>query len=131
MITPKVKLTPEVVRTVVELTSSIGVPMNLLGYEYLKTAILYVLEDPNLLNVVTKELYPKVALEHGTTKSRAERAIRHAIEETFYRMGADHMAEIFGLSISPDSGKVTNSQFIALMAEKVRLKIGAYDEVPV
>lgn len=127
MITPKVETTTDTIRTVITTFSEMGLPAHLLGYEYLKTAVCKVLEEPNLVRNITKELYPVVAKEHSTTTSRAERAMRHAIEETFMRGDPETLAKTFGMCVSYNSGKMSNSEFIAAMAERIRLKIGAYD----
>jgi two-component system response regulator (stage 0 sporulation protein A) len=96
----------------------LGVPQHLKGYKYIKTAVRRVCANPDELDAVTKCLYPEVAKEHKTTPSRVERAIRHAIEWTFLYSDPDALTEIFGNSVYR-TGKVTNSQFIAAIAELV------------
>lgn len=97
-----------------------GVRNGILGYDYLKTAINLVLDEPSMVNRITKELYPEVAKIHNTTASRVERAIRHAIEVAFTNPLGDELKDkIFGNSISYDLGKPTNTQFIAAVADYI------------
>lgn len=98
-----------------------GVPASLLGYEYLKVAISKVLDNPQLIHNVTTQLYPMVAEECGTTSSKLERAIRHAIEVGFERGNTEYLQRLFGYTTSVMKGKATNSEFIATMAEDIRL----------
>ena len=100
----------------------LGIPTNLLGYGYLRYAIQYVMENPESLHRITKELYPEVAREFKTTASRAERAIRHAIEMACLRGSTDLLYEMFRYSISSDKGKPTNSEFIATVADVMLLE---------
>lgn len=100
----------------------LGVPANLLGYRYLQEAISIVLEDPNAINRVTKQLYPTVAKVCGSTASRVERAIRHAVEHVFDHTDCDIVYEYFGNTYS-DSGKLTNTQFIAGVAEYIKMEV--------
>ncbi len=102
----------------------LGIPANIKGYRYLRTAILHALDDPNLLDGITTKLYPKVAEDHGSTPSRVERAIRHAINVAFTREGPEAISEYFGYSTKSSRGKPTNSEFIALVAERVRMQFG-------
>lgn len=97
----------------------LGVPQHLKGYKYIKTAVRRVCANPDELDAVTRCLYPEVAKEHKTTPSRVERAIRHAIEWTFSYSDPDTIVEMFGNSVYR-TGKVTNSQFIAAIAEVVQ-----------
>lgn len=101
----------------------IGVPAHIKGYHYLRDAITMVVEDIGLLSAVTKELYPRIAEKHNTTPSRVERAIRHAIEVAWTRGRMDTIENIFGYTIDTDKGKPTNSEFIAMVADKLRLEM--------
>ena len=98
-----------------------GVPAHVKGYQYLRDAIQLVSEDPNLMGAVTKELYPLIASKHNTTASRVERAIRHAIELAWDRGNVDMMNKYFGYTINIERGKPTNSEFIAMIADKMRM----------
>ena len=100
----------------------IGVPAHIKGYQYLRTAILMTIENNDLINAVTKILYPNVAKKYGTTSSRVERAIRHAIEVAWDRGDIETLNAFFGYTIQNDRGKPTNSEFIAMIADNVRLK---------
>lgn len=100
----------------------IGVPAHIKGYMYLREAITMVVNDMELLSAVTKELYPSIAKKFNTTASRVERAIRHAIEVAWSRGQVDTINRIFGYTIHNDKGKPTNSEFIAMVADKLRLK---------
>lgn len=100
----------------------IGVPAHIKGYLYLREAIQMVVNDVELLSAVTKELYPSIAKKFNTTASRVERAIRHAIEVAWSRGQVDTINKIFGYTIHNDKGKPTNSEFIAMVADKLRLK---------
>lgn len=106
---------------VTQMIHEIGVPAHIKGYLYLRTAILMAVENMDVLNAVTKQLYPDIAKEHGTTDTRVERAIRHAIEVAWERGNIDMIHELFGYTIQADKGKPTNSEFIALMADRIRL----------
>ena len=99
----------------------IGVPAHIKGYHYLRDAIMMAVEDMNMLNSITKILYPTIAKNHQTTPSRVERAIRHAIEVAWSRGKMDTIDELFGYTVSVGKGKPTNSEFIALIADKIRL----------
>lgn len=100
----------------------IGVPAHIKGYMYLREAITMVVNDMELLSAVTKELYPSIAKKYNTTASRVERAIRHAIEVAWSRGQIETINKIFGYTIHNDKGKPTNSEFIAMVADKLRLK---------
>ena len=106
---------------VTQMIHEIGVPAHIKGYIYLRTAILMAVENMDILNAVTKQLYPDIAKEHGTTDTRVERAIRHAIEVAWERGNIDMIHDLFGYTIQADKGKPTNSEFIALMADRIRL----------
>lgn len=106
---------------VTQMIHEIGVPAHIKGYLYLRTAILMAVENMDVLNAVTKQLYPDIAKQYDTTDTRVERAIRHAIEVAWERGNIDMIHELFGYTIQADKGKPTNSEFIALMADKIRL----------
>lgn len=107
---------------VTQMIHEIGVPAHIKGYLYLRTAILMAVDNMDILNAVTKQLYPDIAKEHGTTDTRVERAIRHAIEVAWERGNIDMIHDLFGYTIQADKGKPTNSEFIALMADRIRLE---------
>ena len=100
----------------------IGIPAHIKGYHYLRDAIMMAVEDMDVLNAVTKVLYPTVAKKHHTTESRVERAIRHAIEVAWSRGKLDTLDDLFGYTVSNGKGKPTNSEFIALIADTIRLE---------
>ncbi len=100
----------------------IGVPAHIKGYQYLRDAIVMVVEDMDLLGAVTKELYPAIAKRNNTTPSRVERAIRHAIEVAWNRGRLETINDLFGYTVQYDKGKPTNSEFIAIIADKLRLE---------
>ena len=100
----------------------IGIPAHIKGYMYLREAISMVMNDMDLLSAVTKELYPSIAKNHNTTASRVERAIRHAIEVGWIRGKVETINKIFGYTINNGKGKPTNSEFIAMVADKLRLE---------
>ena len=100
----------------------IGVPAHIKGYQYLRDAILMSVSDTEMLGAITKRLYPNIAKKHQTTPSRVERAIRHAIEVAWSRGKVDTIEELFGYTVSDRKGKPTNSEFIALLADKIRLE---------
>lgn len=108
---------------VTDIICKLGVPAHIKGYQYLRTAILNALQDISLMNCVTKQLYPSVARQYGTTPSRVERAIRHAIEIAWERGNTETMNSYFGYSIKCYHGRPTNSEFIALVTDKLRLQI--------
>lgn len=101
----------------------IGVPAHIKGYHYIREAIMLSVNDPNMINSVTKLLYPTVAKKYNTTSSRVERAIRHAIEIAWDRGDVDTLNAYFGYTINTGRGKPTNSEFIAMIADKLRLKL--------
>ncbi len=108
---------------VTEIIHQIGVPAHIKGYQYLRDAILMAIEDDEIINAVTKRLYPEVAKKHGTTSSRVERAIRHAIEVAWDRGDVDVLNSYFGYTIHNGRGKPTNSEFIAMISDKFRLQL--------
>ena len=100
---------------------TVGIPAHIKGYQYLRTAILMTIEDSDVINSVTKILYPSVAKQYSTTSSRVERAIRHAIEVAWDRGDVDILNSYFGFTIQNNRGKPTNSEFIAMIADNLRL----------
>ena len=107
---------------VTQIIHQIGVPAHIKGYQYLRTAILLTVKDSDIINSVTKVLYPSVAKKYQTTTSRVERAIRHAIEVAWDRGDVDTLNSYFGYTIQNNRGKPTNSEFIAMIADNLRLK---------
>ena len=107
---------------VTKMIQQMGVPAHVKGYQYLRDAIVLVINDVSLLGAVTKELYPMIAKKYTTTPSRVERAIRHAIELAWDRGNIEFMNKFFGYTINVDRGKPTNSEFIAMVADKLRLE---------
>lgn len=107
---------------VTDMIHQLGVPAHIKGYHYLRTAILYSINDKTLLDSVTKLLYPTVARIYDTTSSRVERAIRHAIEIAWNRGNVDTLNSFFGYTVDTSKGKPTNSEFIALITDKLRLR---------
>lgn len=106
---------------VTRLLHEIGIPAHIKGYQYLRDAIAISVQEEEILISVTKVLYPAIAKKHNTTSSRVERAIRHAIEVAWTRGRLDTIHELFGYTISNGKGKPTNSEFIALVSDKIRL----------
>lgn len=106
---------------VTQMLHEIGIPAHIKGYQYLRDAITISVADQDMLTSVTKVLYPNIARNHQTTPSRVERAIRHAIEVAWSRGKMDTINEIFGYTVSNGKGKPTNSEFIALISDKIRL----------
>lgn len=106
---------------VTRLLHEIGIPAHIKGYQYLRDAIEISVEEEDMLISVTKVLYPAIAKRHNTTSSRVERAIRHAIEVAWSRGRLDTIHELFGYTVSNGKGKPTNSEFIALISDKIRL----------
>ncbi len=100
----------------------VGVPAHIKGYQYLRDAIMMSVNDVEMMNSITKILYPTIAKKHKTTASRVERAIRHAIEVAWTRGNVDTIDELFGYTVNNGKGKPTNSEFIALISDKIRLK---------
>ncbi|MBE3587976.1 MAG: sporulation transcription factor Spo0A [Thermoanaerobacteraceae bacterium] len=107
---------------VTNIIHEMGVPAHIKGYHYLRDAILAVVNEVNLLGAVTKELYPMIAQKYQTTPSRVERAIRHAIELAWDRGNVEMMTKFFGYTINLERGKPTNSEFIAMVADKLRIE---------
>ena len=107
---------------VTDIIREIGIPAHIKGYQYIREAIMLTVNDMNLLNYITKLLYPTIAKKYKTTSSSVERAIRHAIEVAWNKGQIDVLEEMFGYTISAGKGKPTNSGFIALIADKLRLE---------
>ena len=108
---------------VTNIIHEVGVPAHIKGYQYLREAIMMVVKDIDVINQITKSLYPKIAYKFNTTPSRVERAIRHAIEVAWGRGQQEIVEKIFGYTISASKGKPTNSEFIAMIADKLRLEL--------
>ena len=108
---------------VTEIIHEVGVPAHIKGYQYLREAIIMSVNDMEMLNSITKILYPEIAKKFNTTSSRVERAIRHAIEVAWSRGKMDTIDELFGYTINNGKGKPTNSEFIALITDKIRLQM--------
>lgn len=108
---------------VTNIIHEIGVPAHIKGYQYLREAIMMVVCDIDIINQITKQLYPDIAQKYHTTPSRVERAIRHAIEVAWGRGQQEVVESIFGYTVSAAKGKPTNSEFIAMIADKLRLEL--------
>ena len=108
---------------VTEILHQIGVPAHIKGYHYLRDSIIMAIQTPEIINAVTKQLYPSVAKHYETTSSRVERAIRHAIEVAWDRGDVDILNSYFGYTIHNTRGKPTNSEFIAMISDKLRLQM--------
>lgn len=108
---------------VTDIIQRLGVPAHIKGYHYLRTAILEAVENGGLMDSVTKQLYPSVACKYSTTSSRVERAIRHAITVAWERCDAEVINSFFGCTVDVCRGKPTNSEFIALVTDKLRLQM--------
>jgi len=117
---------PDLEAQVTKVIHQIGVPAHIKGYQYLRTAILMTVRDSAIIDSVTKVLYPRVAKKYQTTTSRVERAIRHAIEVAWDRGDVDTLDSFFGYTVQTGRGKPTNSEFIALIADNLRLKNKMY-----
>ncbi len=107
---------------ITKLIREIGIPAHIKGYQYIREGIIMSVKDPEMLNYITKYLYPAIAGKYRTTTSSVERAIRHAIEVAWNRGKLDSMEELFGYNVNSGKGKPTNSEFIALLADKFRLE---------
>ena len=117
------KTAPNIETMVTNIIHEIGVPAHIKGYQYLREAIIIAVNDMDVINAITKVLYPQVAKTFGTTPSRVERAIRHAIEVAWDRGDLDTLQRFFGYTVSNTKGKPTNSEFIALIADKLQLQL--------
>ena len=109
---------------ITEILHNLGIPAHIKGFTYLRCAIGMTVNDPDMINYVTKSLYPSVAKAYATTTSRVERAIRHAIEVAWDRGDLETLNRYFGYTISRQRGKPTNSEFIAMISDKLRLGVG-------
>ena len=116
-----VKPNHDLEQDVTDMIHEIGVPAHIKGYQYLREAIMMAVEDIDMLNSITKVLYPTIAKKYQTTPSRVERAIRHAIEVAWSRGRMETLDALFGYTVNTGKGKPTNSEFIALIADKIRL----------
>lgn len=99
----------------------VGIPAHVKGYHYVRAAIILAVKSPESINAVTKIIYPTIAKQYGTSSSRVERAIRHAIEVAWDRGNVDTLTAIFGYSVNSNRGKPTNSEFIAMIADRIRI----------
>ncbi len=115
------------IEEITDIIHEIGIPAHIKGYLYLRDAIAMVAEEIELLGSITKVLYPRIAQKYETTPSRVERAIRHAIEVAWSRNNIETIKKFFGYTINTEKGKPTNSEFIALVADKIRLKNRKYE----
>ena len=111
---------------ITKMLHSLGIPSHIKGYQYIRESILLIYRNPYIIGGITKELYPEVATRYKTTSSRVERAIRHAIEVSWNRGDYEYMEELFGHSVDYDRAKPTNSEFIATVADKLKLDINTY-----
>ena len=118
---PKVKPDRDLEQDVTNMIHEIGVPAHIKGYQYLREAIMMAVDDPVMISSITKILYPTIAKRFQTTPSRVERAIRHAIEVAWSRGRMETLDSLFGYTIDTSKGKPTNSEFIALIADRIRL----------
>ena len=116
--------------TVTEMLHQIGVPAHIKGYHYIRDSIIMCVRRPQMINAVTKELYPAVAERYETTPSRVERAIRHAIEVAWDRGDIDILNSYFGYTIHNGRGKPTNSEFVAMLSDRIRLGEDRFTVVP-
>ena len=114
---------------VTEIIHEIGVPAHIKGYQYLREAIIMSVNDMEMLNSITKILYPEIAKKYQTTPSRVERAIRHAIEVAWSRGQVETVENIFGYTVNANKGKPTNSEFIAMIADKLRLELKSAQDI--
>ena len=120
---------PNIEAMVTSIIHEIGVPAHIKGYQYLREAIIIAVNDMDVINAITKVLYPQVAKAFQTTPSRVERAIRHAIEVAWDRGDLDTLQRFFGYTVSNTKGKPTNSEFIALIADKLQLQLKSTEAV--
>ncbi len=111
--------------TVTNMMHEVGVPAHVKGYNYLREAILMAIGDVSLLGAITKELYPTIAAKYGSTPTRVERSMRHAIELAWERGNYDAINHLFGYTVNIKSGKPTNSEFVAIIADKLRMEAKA------
>ena len=126
LLIPQTAENHEIETQVTKIIHQIGIPAHIKGYQYLRTAILMTIREGEIINSVTKILYPSVAKKYQTTTSRVERAIRHAIEVAWDRGDIDTLNSFFGYTVQNNRGKPTNSEFIAMIADNLRLKYKLY-----
>ena len=110
---------------ITEIIHEIGIPAHIKGYQYIRYSIMLAVKDETIISSITKTLYPTVAKKHNTTSSRVERAIRHAIESAWDRGNVDTLNSYFGYTVQNNKGKPTNSEFIAMISDKIRLQLKA------
>lgn len=110
-------------KIVTEIIHEVGIPAHIKGYQFIRSAIIMAVENMEVINSITKQLYPELAKMYHTTPSRVERAIRHSIEVAWNRGKSETMDEMFGYTISSGKGKPTNSEFIAMIADRIRLQM--------
>lgn len=110
-------------KIVTEIIHEVGIPAHIKGYQFIRSAIMMAVENMDVINSITKQLYPELAKMYHTTPSRVERAIRHSIEVAWNRGKSETMEEMFGYTISSGKGKPTNSEFIAMIADRIRLQL--------
>ncbi len=120
---PEARQNADLEAVVTDIIHEIGVPAHIKGYQYLREAIILTIKDMDMINAVTKVLYPEVARKFDTTPSRVERAIRHAIEVAWDRGDIEVLQSYFGYTVSNIKGKPTNSEFISMIADRIRLQI--------
>ena len=120
---PPVDIDADIENAVQKILVELGTPAHIKGYRYTVTGIRLVVNNPDLIDAITRELYPQIATAHKTTPSRVERAVRHAIEVTWDRGDLDTLAEYFGNTISITKGKPTNSEFLAMLSNVIRRKL--------
>lgn len=111
---------------ITKMLHALGIPSHIKGYQYIREGILLMYKNPYIIGGITKELYPEVAQKYHTTASRVERAIRHAIEVSWNRGDYEYMEELFGHSVDYDRAKPTNSEFIATVADKLKLEVNSF-----
>lgn len=126
MKTPRIKVTTDIMGVVIDELIFLGVSPCLQGYEYAKTGICHILENPESVFFITRDLYPLIAQEHNSTPSRVEKSLRHAIERMYLYSDLNVLQKYFGLVVPSNSGRVTNSQFFSVVAERIRKRIGVY-----
>ena len=122
---PKQAVERDLEQDVTDMIHEIGVPAHIKGYQYLREAIMMAVDDPGMISSITKILYPTIAKRFQTTSSRVERAIRHAIEVAWSRGRMETLDALFGYTIDTGKGKPTNSEFIAMIADRIRLSYRA------
>lgn len=118
-------------KLIIRTINTFGIPANVQGYYYLKHSLTMALKDPSIIKAMTKELYPQVAERYGTTAPRVERSIRHAVEITFNNLSPEQLNEYFGNCVNPRKGKLSNSEFIATLAEHIRMELDVFGEEPI